>query len=230
MRKLGTGLLACVVLAGTALASPVGWIHPEAGRFGVGGEVGAITNRDLEWNSGNNVAEIDQSVYYVGRIGYGLTDQVEIYGRLGGADLDLRSTVGGLGWTGTAGGSTEFAWGVGLQGVIYDAGTWNLAGDANYFAHNSHTLNSIGVNDADFWEWQVGLQAQTQFDQFYPYLGVKYSDANIQYTNLSPDLEADDNVGVYVGAGFNLSGNWSGYLEGRFVDETSFGGGVQYRF
>lgn len=240
MKRFTLAAVAAVVFSGAATAAPVGWIHPEMGRFTIGGEVHKVTDRDMEQNAagGRNTGEVE-SLMWLGRGSYGLTDQFEIYGRLGGADADLSGTGSTTGFTLNTG--SEFAWGIGIQGIIYDAGTWNLAGDAQYFAHNDHTNTSSGGagfipnntrGEFDWKEWQLALQVQGQFDQFYPYLGVKFSDVTLDFSQPggTPDVEADDNVGVYVGAGFNISPQWSGYVEGRFVDETAFGGGISYRF
>lgn len=216
MKQLLVAMMAGVLVATSAGAAPIGWINPEAGRVGVGVEVGTVTGRDLEPTGGTNV-EIE-SIYYVVRGSYGLTDQLEVYARLGGADLDAD---GGLGDAGA-----ELAWGLGAQGILYDAGTWNLAADGTFFAHNDH---SFGSREGDFSEWHLALQAQTQFEQFYPYIGVRYSDATLEIAG-QQDRDADDNFGVYVGSGFNVTDQISAYLEGRFIDETAFGAGIAYRF
>ncbi len=238
MKKLFGTAAVLVLLSGTVSASPVGWIHPEQGRFTISGEAGKIVDRDMEQvNSGTRrMYELD-SFHAMGRGSYGLTDQLEAYVRLGGADANLDGTTNAAGYTFNS--STDFAWGAGVQGIIYDAGSWNIGGDAQYFGHSSHTGNSnssatgpgIAV-DFDYGEWQVGLQLQGTFDQFYPYVGVKYSDVTLNYSRPGgvADMDADDNVGVYVGSGFQIAPQWSGYIEGRFVDETAFGGGIGYRF
>lgn len=225
MKRLFFASLVCLIASGSVMAAPVGWINPEMGRFSVSGEVGSVTDRDMEQNNNTSIKGEVESVYYVARIDYGLTDLVEIYGRIGGADLDGTGNTFPGNNLSTSG---ELAWGAGIQGIIYNAGTWNLAADAQYFAHSDHQQNA-GARQYDWKEWQVGVQVQGQWDQFHPYLGVKYSNLDIDVSN-GADLEAEDNVGVYLGAGFDLAGNWSGYLEGRFIDETAFGGGISYTF
>lgn len=214
------------ILAGTVSAAPVGWINPQMGKFSVSGEVGKITSRDFKRASGGTTTGEYESLYYTGRLAYGLTEQVELYGRLGAADLDAEagSTVG------TGSGGSELSWGAGGQGILYDAGSWNLGGDAQYNAHNDHSgYSTTGTRAADYSEWQLGVQVQGQFEEFFPYIGVKYSDATVEVSGLNDD-EADDNVGIYGGAGFNLTPQLSGYVEGQFVDNTMFGAGLRYTF
>lgn len=234
------GLAICGALLATAsYAGPMGPVDPTMGRFGLEFEL-ASDRRDMEWSG--NVADKSrvENLSYLARGSYGLTDKVEVSVRLGGASMDIvdKVDVGG-GVEQTFEGSGEFAWGLGIGAVLYDAGTWNIAGQANYLAHGGHTGNilpaGITNNDIDFSEWNIGLQIQGKYDQFLPYLGVKFSDATVDYnkyggaTNVA-DEEAEDNVGIYVGAGFDLTPQWSGYLEGRFIDETGFGGGIRYTF
>lgn len=216
MKHFFAAMVTGLMVTTAATAAPIGWINPKAGRATVGVEAGTVTSRDLEPTGGTSV-ELE-SIYYGLRGSYGLTDNFEVYARLGGADLDASSGLGDA--------DGELAWGFGAQGIFYNAGAWNLAADATYFAHNDH---SFGSNEGDFSEWHGAVQAQTQIEQFYPYVGVRYSDATLEINN-QPDRDADDNVGVYVGSGFNISDSLSAYLEGRFIDETAFGGGLTYRF
>jgi hypothetical protein len=233
--------LAITVLTGVAVTSayagPMGPVKPSMGRFGLEFEVSA-DDRDMEWTGNAADKSHAENINYLGRLSYGLTENVEIYGRLGGASFDIVDDVDVNATEQTFEGSGEFAWGGGIAGILYDAGTWNIAGNANYLAHSSHTgtITPAGTtnNDIDFSEWNLGLQIQGKYDQFLPYLGVKYSDATIEYNRLGgaavADEESDNNVGVYVGAGIDLAPQWSAYIEGRFVDETSFGGGIRYTF
>ncbi len=233
------GLAAMGVLLATAsYAGPMGPVDPTMGRFGLEFEL-ASDRRDMEWSG--NVADKyrAENLSFLGRGSYGLTDKVEVSVRLGGASMDHINRVDVNAAEQTFEGSGEFAWGLGIGAVLYDAGTWNIAGQANYLAHSGHTGNILPAgttnNDIDFSEWNVGLQIQGKYDQFLPYLGVKFSDASVEYNKLGgatgrADDEAEDNVGIYLGAGFDLTPQWSGYIEGRFIDETGFGGGIRYTF
>jgi hypothetical protein len=220
-----------------AAASPMGPVKPMMGRFSLEFELGAA-KREMERQSAKSEEIEAEPLLFLGRISYGLTDQVEITMRIGGQDLDADFRPA----AGTYNGSSQFAWGAGISGILHDAGAWNVAGVANYFTSRGHTgpINLSGAitrnNVADYSDWNIGLQIQGKYDQFLPYLGLRYSNARVEYDRWDNqpetyrDYRADQNVGLYVGAGFDLSPQWSGYVEGRFIDEIGFGGGIRYTF
>lgn len=239
-KALVVGIAAAVCVT-AASAGPMGPVKPTMGRFSLEGEV-ASERRDMEHTTTPADKMRAEAVDFVGRISYGLTDKVEVTARLGGADLDVvdRADVAAIGGAvangSTFDGSSQFAWGLGISAILYDAGTWNLAGNANYFSHADHNGNwgAVTNNDLNYSDWNIGVQAQGKWDQFLPYLGVKYSDARIDFDKINgaarADAESENVVGVYVGTGFDLTPQWSGYVEGRFIEETSFGGGIRYTF
>jgi hypothetical protein len=93
-------------------------------------------------------------------------------------------------------------------------------------------------------EWQAALYVTKNFDGITPYGGVKYSDARIKHDiygrerdgdiysfHQGIDVEAKDNVGLFVGADFEvIPGRLNVSVEGRFFDETAATIGVEYRF
>jgi hypothetical protein len=94
-------------------------------------------------------------------------------------------------------------------------------------------------------EWQVALYVNQTFGCFSPYIGVKYSDFQIEYEleasgqyfgmpysgKLEAEAEADDNFGVFLGTDIYIIPNqFSINIEGRFIDETAGTIGVSYRF
>ncbi len=226
------------VAASAALAGPMGPVKPTQGRWGLEFEVSA-DQRDME-ASGNRANKRENDMLnFLGRASYGLTDKVEVSVRLGGADLEIEDKADVNTTVTQYDGKSEFAWGVAIGAILYDAGTWNIGVSGNYLSHSGHAgsgsfTGGSTANDIDYADWNIGGQLQGKYDQFLPYVGIKYSDARTSYNSVAgaaaADDEADDNFGVYIGAGWDLSPQWSGYFEGRFVDETSFGGGVRYTF
>lgn len=228
LKKVSAAVVMGAVISTVAYAGPMGPVKPTMGRWGVEAEA-SLDERDMEAENTTTNQNEAENVNILGRISYGLTDRVEASVRLGVTDMEVNRTAG---TTTNFAGSSEFAWGVALGAILYDAGTWNLAGSANYLAHDGH---ATGAADIDYSEWNIGAQLQGKYDMWMPYLGVKWSDATIEQNTGTPlgaggDFESDDNVGVYVGAGWDLTPNWSGYIEGRFIDETAFGGGIRYTF
>lgn len=232
-RLLVLGIM--VGLAITAVyASPMGPVRPAMGRFGLEFEAASESRKmDISGNGTNTTNRKVESVLLLGRGTYGLTDRIELTARLGAADLDGRDMTAAAVKIGS---NYRFAWGIGIGGILYDAGNWNLAAQGNYFAHTGHEPKApynTTSGKMKFWDYNIGLQVQGKFDQFLPYVGVKYSSARVDYSNINGENykdEANKNVGVYCGAGVEFAPQWSGYIEGRFVDETSFGGGIRYTF
>ena len=169
-----------------------------------------------------------KSTYYNARIAYGFSDRFEVYGRIGAADLDGKVTYGGA--TAELSGSSRLAWGLGAQGILYDAGKWNLGGDATYFAHSGHKFGAVNITGVDWAEWHIAAVATGTFEQIHPYGGVRYSDFKVNADGYSGSDKAKNKCGVFAGLGFAINDQWSAYGEGRFIDETAFGGGVRYTF
>lgn len=235
-RILGIGF-AGALLASAAWAGPMGPVRPVQGQSSV--EVEAYSDRrEMQWTG--NTADVSRAevVGILSRLAYGLTDEIEVYVRLGNADLeDADKSDVTAASIGTFNGSSEFAGGLGFSAIVHDAGDWNLAFTANFLAHDNHTgqWGTFSDNNIDYREWNVGLQGQWKRKApFLPYIGVKWSDAYVGYDRFggAPTLDdrASRNLGVYAGSGFDFSPRFSGYLEGRFFDETSFGGGIRYAF
>lgn len=235
------GVTAAFIMAAAVQAGPMGPVQPQVGRFALEFEA-ASEMRRTEWSPNVNDKRKAESILYLGRGSYGLTDRVEVYARLGAANLKVKdvSDIGPNGPFTTLGatinGKSKLAWGLGLSGILYDAGTWNLAATANYFSHNGHDAKAPDNNsDYDYWDYNLGLQLQGKFNQFLPYLGVKYSNSRVDYSKVrgagvTYKDDQERNIGVYGGAAVHFTPQWSAYLEGRFVDETSFGGGIRYLF
>jgi len=233
LKKVSAAVVLGAVVATASFASPMGPVRPQMGRWGVEVEASA-DDRDMESENTTASQAEAQNVNVLGRISYGLTDRFEVSARLGMADLDVDHTAGAAFARGNQfSGGSEFAWGAALGAILYDAGTWNIAGQGNYLAHSGHQSNTTA--ELDYSEWNLGAQLQGKWDMFVPYVGVKYSDASLEQNNatslgVAGDFESADNVGVYGGAGWDFNPNWGGYVEGRFIDETSFGGGIRYTF
>lgn len=239
----GIGLLA----AASVSAGPMGPVDPSERRIGVEFEV-ASDQRPMAWLGNPGDHSDVKNIAMLGRLSYGVTDRIEIYARLGSTTLDIQDEAD-AGNAGTArfDGSRQFTYGGGIGAILIGDASRNLAVQANALVHDRHTGRWSGfiagtVNDYDYHEWQVGLQAQMRFDRFLVaspalgYVGVKYSDAeleeNIQNGVVinNSDHEARENIGVYVGLSVALTESWRAYIEGRFLDERSVGGGIRYTY
>lgn len=238
---------AVVAAVTTASAAPVGPVRPEAGRWRLGGEVGFLfertfeneTNKDDEWEARSRFA-------YLGRVGYGLAESWEVYGRIGGASLEFRDAIDGS----TTNNdfydmATELAWGVGIQGIAardFFPGV-HIAVDAQFLSHSDHDgIVEAGTNTgrtAENWRWDewgfaLLFQAEPVYAPYVLYAGPVLSGANVRRGKVggdpASDLDADDNVGVVVGLGFDFVRDGQAFIEGRLADEQAIDVGFSWLF
>jgi opacity protein-like surface antigen len=213
-------------------------------KIGVGVDQEFIFDRDLKYQSGlENVEsakiEIDSMYRTMGKISYGLLDNLDLYVKLGTADAKVKgpmtfTTVEG--GTYTANTSNAFAWGLGVKGNYEFAEDWLLGADVQYLRHRHSADFSWGENSWDgkllFQEWQVAPYLAKRIGNFTPYAGVKYSDLRVDHKDADGKVKfkADDNFGMFVGTGYKLNDRISLNVEGRFIDETAMSFDATYRF
>jgi len=133
-----------------------------------------------------------------------------------------------------------------VQYIIYDSDADVKIDGMNF----DDFMNVIALDDFsshahfEVREWQAALYVTKNLDGVTPYGGVKYSDARIKHDiygremsgdihnfHQGIDVEAKDNVGLFVGADFEvIPGRLNVSVEGRFIDETAATIGVEYRF
>lgn len=228
-------LFLVLAIVATATAAPMGVVKPASGRFSIGPEL-AFDRRDMVVSNQKNNFRQTETLYYLIRGNYGLTEKVEFTVRLGGANFDYNDLIDVNTSENTFDGGSALTWGLSVGAIVWEAPAWNLAGVANFLSHGEHSgawPGTLGGNvEASYREWALGLQAQGKFRNYTPYLGVKYSDASLDYNTPTgtPDDEAEEHIGIYLGLGYVMTPEWSGYLEGRFIDEESFGAGLRYTF
>jgi hypothetical protein len=236
-------ILLVLSLSGTAMAfGPLG--PPTAGlktgQFGVAGEY-SYTDSDVEI-SGYGISETLKGVksnMFLGQIGYGISDDWEIYGLVGAADhesddLDPLSFdydfAYGFGTKVTFAQQENLSW-----GAMFEMG-WRQGSD-------SATVEDVSVDvDIDYYEmfiavgptWTVSEGVRIYGGPFFYML-----DGNLDGTVVfggeeysgSLDLEEKSNFGGYVGAEFDLNPNTSFYAEYQFTgDMQTFGTGISWKF
>ncbi|MFO7963106.1 MAG: outer membrane beta-barrel protein [Desulfobacterales bacterium] len=142
-------------------------------------------------------------------------------------------------------------WGLGLKGA-YDLGNyWLVGADLQYLSQrgeNTSKRNDFDVEtftqETKIEEWHIAPYAGRKMGNFIAYAGVKYSEFKMENEMTFKDektfdvykeketvkLEADDNVGVFLGLDYNLANRFSFNIEGRFVDESAMSIGATYNF
>ena len=261
-----------------------------AGKFALGVEYDGVFDRDLELDGGSisiGAAGFSESETFGGsadgeaesnrvflKATAGLHPQLDVYAKLGMADVD--ADVEDIEFEG----DFDFGWGLGAKACLFGCGGsgMRIMADAQYLRYEVDGDLELGGVDADtvirellldepeitnatasmdseteVTEWQVAFYANWTIQQWSPYVGVKYSDidvenetdisgtvsgtdAGVPFTDVpfsadfDADLEADDNFGIFVGTDFNINSNLSLNIEGRFIDETAGSIGLSWQF
>ncbi len=243
MRRLLVSVMAVTFIFGLASvvnASSVGGDIPEKGELAVGFETNFMTKREVKDVTQNQSAEL-KSNQYLATLAYGLLDRLALKVKLGAGDLRYKDADEKQ--------VTEegFLWGIGLDSKVYENeenGLKLLLG-AEYFSAGDLDVKSryLDPNDTltfeDWREWQISFLVAKDIARFMPYLGVKYSDFEMDYkwydssagtTTTGKKIEADKNFGVFLGTDYRLGENWKLNLEGRFIDETAMSFAGTYKF
>ena len=200
--------------------------------------------------------EIDSMYRTMVKANYGVLDNLDIYVKLGTADFKGKMpwtwTEAGDWEKGTMKieGDNAFAYGFGAKGTYNLKNDWIIGCDVQYLRHKNDYKGIDSWEDSTgdsgeesfkgnvtFQEWQVAPYIAKKIGNFVPYLGVKYSDLRTKFKVTWKNdkvetwkIEADDNVGVFLGTDYKIGENWKLNLEGRFVDETAMSLAATYKF
>lgn len=264
MKRICVFLLLLLGMSGMLYAAPVG-LTSEADSVS-GNEI--IKGSDVELSMGvitdfitEKKVDIDSGEFemaaYMLRIGLSYLDRYNLYLDIGETDeMEFRYVLQGeknvVEFTG------DTIWGIGLSGLIY---RWEngieIGASASYreaemtltkatidsAVWEKRTLNSIR-NDK-YQEFQVAGELAWKTELITPYIGVKYSDAElgsdftiggVSRRNTSSS-NAAENVGIFLGFTLTPKTNMieevcrlSINVEGRLIDEEAFNIGISYRF
>lgn len=199
--------------------------------------------------------EIDSMHRTMVKANYGVLDNLDIYVKLGTADFKSEMPYT---WTGSdesetgiikIKGDNAFAYGFGAKGTYNLENDWIIGCDVQYLRHKNDCkgIASEDAEDGDedsfkgdvtFQEWHIAPYIAKKLGNFVPYLGVKYSDLRTKFKQTWEDddeagtwkIEAEDNVGVFLGTDYKVNDVWSLNLEARFVDETAMSFAAAYKF
>ncbi|NQT95906.1 MAG: hypothetical protein HQ572_05590 [Candidatus Omnitrophica bacterium] len=192
--------------------------------------------------------------FYGGKAGLVIWDKLFLYGIAGTAEAEQKFQNSGrkVTW------DTDYglAWGGGATLIIYEKdieirekaklrigldGRYrhseldvdNIIVDGVTYSVPSSTLASAGF---DYNEWQGALGVSVEFEQFVPYIGVKYAEpdghatATFDTVEYTEEFGADDNIGIFFGSDYVVSDSIAVYVEGRLIDETALSAGGTIRF
>ena len=266
MRKIvvfGVAFVLCFFSSVSYAASIGNKIEPIGqGKFAVTAEGNFVSDRDMEAKgsstSGSTVTslEVEKMNQEYGKFIFGLTDNINIFAKLGAAELrDLQATFS-TGESVDADFDNDFLYGGGFNAVVNvgenEAGFVGLSGDFSFFesdtsdlaiTDNTVTNVSGGIEVAEI---QIGGYIGMKLDinnntVALPYVGVFYNYFNldadaINYTIsgtnyvLNIDSDGDDEFGIAVGTDVNITENFSLNVEGRFIAGTAVSFGGTFKF
>lgn len=266
MRKIAVFslVLALCIFSSVSYAASIGnKIEPIGqGKFAVTAEGNFTFDRDMEAKgsstSGSTVTglEVEKMNQEYGKLIFGLTDNINIFAKLGAAELrDLQATFS-TGESVDADFDNDFLYGGGFNTVVNVGDNEEffvgLSGDFSFFEADTSDLTIIdntvtnisgGIEVAEI---QVGGYTGMKLGisdniAALPYVGVFYNnfnlDANaINYTIsgtnyvLDIDSDGDDEFGIAVGTDVNIAENFSLNVEGRFITGTAISFGGTFKF
>ncbi|MFO7962684.1 MAG: outer membrane beta-barrel protein [Desulfobacterales bacterium] len=143
-------------------------------------------------------------------------------------------------------------WGIGLKGAYEFGNNWLVGADLQYLSQRGENTFKRSYDDyiesctleTTIDEWHIAPYAGRKMGNFTAYAGVKYSDIDVEneisFKEKYPggsykeketiELEADDNVGVFLGLDYKLANRFAFNIEGRFIDESAMSLGAAYLF
>lgn len=202
---------------------------------------------DLTFDRGTKGDEDNTELYFLTqKLGIVFADKLILYGLLGAAwfEEDFRSNAQDV----EIETERDMAWGVGATLILYEREIEMLNNsilrfgvDGRYRSTKADLKKAIvggtdyklphtTVDSKDFKyeDWQVAAETSLQWKSFIPYFGVKYSDLEASSeltisgtTYKADDIEAKENIGVFVGMDILVLDYISYTIEGRFIDERA---------
>ena len=256
MKKLiFLSLIALICLPAAAYAASIGGADTQGqGKFGISLDQEFVFDKDLEIsgtsftlapNEEIKDVAIDKMYRTMVKTSYGLSDDFDIYLKLGIADLDAEENFyldGECIAEGEHIGRNALAYGFGFKGKHDLENNYLIGVDLQWLRHKnkySHKWNIIGgieetsTGKATIEEYHIAPYVAKRIENYIPYIGVKYSDLKAKLKDNEGDqveLEADNNFGIFIGTDYQVALNWSLNFETRFIDETAISFGGAYRF
>ncbi|MFH1777645.1 MAG: hypothetical protein ABH952_08845 [Candidatus Omnitrophota bacterium] len=222
-------------------------------KIAVTGESCFVTKRETKDPAGTK-ATIDESKQLGMKLTYGITDNLDIYGKLGTADYKVKIDLdAGLEFDY----QSDIYYGFGVRYLFPLKTSFFIITDIGYIDNSNVGVKSMGYagetaltsrgGKGDFRNFQASLLAGKEIMLNYtaniiPYAGFCYDRfrydigaSDFRTTSWSVDttageLEGDDSFGVFVGMSVAANEHWSFNVEGRFVAETTIASSVSYRF
>ena len=220
----------CILAEAASVGSPASILKKGQWVFGLEGNF--LSDRALELN-GSSTYELKCGQGFHMR-GYGLTDRISIYGKVGFGDLEVENTstnkIDNL--------HTGFAGGLKIKGLIFEEESLGIemGVGAQFFYLYAHR----DASDTDWLEWQLSSYVSKEIWRLKPYAGVKFSWIELDFEIKEEEggdkrrgtYEEDDLVGLFVGTDLYFGEDKAIFLnaEAGFITGNEFTIGLNYRF
>jgi opacity protein-like surface antigen len=254
MNMKGKILLLCVVLVGlcgsTALAlDPMG--PPKANlqkdQWSVGidyswGEM-TIQRTTANWSDAKNTADLDDMQKIYATIGYGLSENVEGFVRIGIGSTDVERKVDWTKWE-SDGGDWDAIWGLGVKATLSEDEnvTWGILAQYSSAELSCDQKESGGETprvDLDITElqiafgptWDLGDGVSVYGGPFLHIIDGSYVDNKDNGDVLTKSIEEESQLGGYVGVSIDLAANSTLCVEYQNTGEAeAIAGLLSFRF
>lgn len=265
---MGVGLLSSAALALPPIGPPKSGLDKD--QFSAGFEYG-YSDMDLEgtykleaeaptvpasfsFKEKINIEDFKNNMYF-GNLGYGITDNWDVFVRLGAADLEIEDELEfgngfayGFGTKMTFAETDALTWGGLFQMTFFNPDDEGVSIDEDLGGGDSMTAS--GDLELDWWEIQIAVGPTWQMNDSIciyggPFFHFVDGDAEGKYTGTaniggtdypasakeSVDFEEDSMFGGFVGAQFDLAENASFCVEYQLTgDASAFSTGIVWRF
>ena len=226
-----------VATAGT-IGNPTARV--EQGVFQVGGEID-FGERDIDVDNSKDL-EVESNRYIVTGA-YGVSDQINVYAKLGMADASIDEH--GIDFDG----DMQITYGGGLRATVHEIDDVKIgvAAQISYFSSEDteelqyyYYTYSTDI-EVTWWEYEIAAGASYEgIESFVPYGGILFSktDGEVKATQTSAvysksekvDFDEADLVGIFLGADYNVTPEFKVGLEARLMNQTSFSLMANYVF
>ncbi len=214
---------------------------PEKGKLTASYEYTKVENRRIVEYDGGSLWIVDSSQRNLGKLSYGVEENMAVDFRLGSNTLELEPENNYGGDPGMRF-DTGDAWGLGLRVRLFENSERNMAVGAGFQYQHFSNDNAIRYYPNDPFsckseEWHVSVDVARKLNKhLLLYTSGRYSEIALPYTHADPHIpriggfEERDNLGIAVGAEIKLAKKISLSLEKRFVDEDAYTAALHYTF
>lgn len=217
MRRFVLAVILLMAVASTAAASQTGGLVTNVGENGLALSIGlSYVNKDME-RSGQPKEEISERQLIV-KGDYGLLPNLDIYAKLGFADLEVDDI--------DFEGRLDALYGIGAKFKIFQDSNSKinvlLNGEISQFSSKDN-----GVN-ANVLDYQMAFTVSNNAGNITPYGGIKFSGTEIDFDDTK--YNADKNVGIFAGVEYFVNPNVFFTGEINIFDQDALYLGVGYKF